>query len=104
MPRPYPKSVGGGRFLLREPGQRGVLGVEFVRRAHRLIVFLGRAVLGGRGVLGDLGVPHALHLPMRCLRRPESGGSSTATSSRSVCTPRMKVVLAPAPKAIASTA
>src|SRR3954447_144029 len=101
-------SVGLGRLVLRQAGQRRVVLVEVGGRAQGLVVGLGRAVFGGRRVLGNVGVlrrDRRLHAHWRTrIRRTASGASRTATSRRTVWTPRMNVVLAFAPKAIASTA
>ena len=74
----------GGRLVLRQAGQRRVLGVQLGGRAQRLVVGLGRAVLGGRRLVGDVRVlgrdrrlAHAGCLPARTSRRTASGASRT---------------------------
>ncbi len=109
--RADPASVRLRRLLLGDSGQRRVLGIEVGRNAERLVLELRLAVLGGRRLLRDVrvlgrdrGLAHSVCLPGLASRRTASGASSTATSSRSNWTARMKVVFAFAPTATASTA
>src|SRR4051794_4418020 len=130
MPQGLPDfSVGLWRLVLRQPGQRRLLGVEgggggpgvggelppAPPRGRRgllvagggggprgWVVVLGLAARGGGGLVGVVGVLGGVgglalvfDVPRRYIRRTASGASSTATSSRSVCTPRMNVVSAP---------
>src|SRR4051812_2395995 len=63
-------SVGLWRLVLRQPGERGVVGLEVRRWTQRLVVELRVAGVGRRRLVGDVGVlgrdrglAHALDLP-----------------------------------------